>query len=89
MPRVGRLAAPDASATAHSRLCGSQTTIDLKLDSDIITDYAHELRACVIGQAVPSVIARVVVGLTIDEVDERAGILCAVLRDKTLPPPGS
>ena len=88
IPRVGRLAAPDASATAHSRLCGSRITIDLKLDGDVITDYAHEVRACVIGKAVASVVARVVVGLTIDAVDEGAGILSAVLQDKTLPPPG-
>ncbi|WP_420347648.1 iron-sulfur cluster assembly scaffold protein [Pelagibius sp.] len=88
IPRVGRLAAPDASATAHSRLCGSRITIDLKLNNDAITDYAQELRACVIGQAVASVVARVVVGLTIDEVDEGAGVLRAVLREKTLPPPG-
>ena len=88
IPRVGRLAAPDASATARSRLCGSRITIDLKLDGDVITDYAHELRACVIGQAVASVVARLIIGLTIDEVDEGAGILRTILRDKTLPPPG-
>ena len=88
IPRVGRLAAPDASATAHSRLCGSRITIDLKLDGDVITDYAHELRACVIGQAVASVVAKVIVGLTIDQVDEGAEILIAVLRDKAPPPPG-
>lgn len=86
--RVGRLAAPDASATAHSRLCGSRITIDLKLNDDVITDYAHELRACVIGQAVASVVAKVIVGLTIDEVDEGAEILSAILQDKRLPPPG-
>ena len=88
IPRVGRLAAPDASATAHSRLCGSRITVDLKLDGDVITDYAHELKACAIGQAVAAVIAKVVVGLTIDQVDEGAGILNAILRDKTFPPPG-
>ena len=88
IPRVGRLAAPDASATAHSRICGSRITIDLKLDGDVITDYAHEIRACVLGQAVASVVAKVVIGLTVDEVDEGAGILSAILRDRTLPPPG-
>ncbi len=88
IPRVGRLAAPDASATAHSRLCGSRITIDLKLDGDVITDYAHEIRACAIGKAVASAVAMVVIGLTIDEVDEGAGILGAILRDKTPPPPG-
>lgn len=88
IPRVGRLAAPDASGTAHSRICGSRITIDLKLTDDVITDYAQELRACVIGQAVASVVARAVVGLTIGEVYEGAGVLRAVLQDKTFPPPG-
>lgn len=88
IPREGRLKAPDASATANSRLCGSRITIDLKLDGDVITDYAHELRACVIGQAVASVVAKVVVGLTIGEVDEGAAVLSALLREKTPPPPG-
>lgn len=40
--RVGRLAAPDASATAHSRLCGSRIAIDLKLDGDVTTDDADQ-----------------------------------------------
>lgn len=86
--RVGRLAAPDASATAHSRLCGSRITVDLKLKDDVITDYAQELRTCIIGEAVASVVAQVIVGLTVDEVDEGAEIMRAVLQDKTFPPPG-
>ena len=81
LPRVGRLADPDASATAHSRLCGSRITIDLKLNEDVVTDYAQEVRACAIGQAVASLVAR-------DEVDQGARILRAVLQDKTVPPPG-
>src|SRR6185312_9773553 len=31
IPRLGRLPAPDASATAHSKLCGSTVTVDLKM----------------------------------------------------------
>ena len=31
IPRLGRLPAPDASATAHSKLCGSTVTVDLKI----------------------------------------------------------
>ncbi|MGZ8369027.1 MAG: iron-sulfur cluster assembly scaffold protein, partial [Rhodoplanes sp.] len=30
IPRLGRLPNADASATAHSRLCGSTVTVDLK-----------------------------------------------------------
>ena len=40
IPRLGRLAAPDASATAHSRLCGSTVTVDLKVEGDRIVDFA-------------------------------------------------
>ena len=88
IPRVGRLDAPDASADAHSRLCGSRITVDIKLDGNVIADYAHEPKACAIGQASASVVARTVVGLTIDDVKEGAKIMSAILRDKTLPPPG-
>ena len=34
IPRLGRLSDPDASARAHSKLCGSTVTIDLKMDGD-------------------------------------------------------
>ena len=40
IPRLGRLDAPDASATAHSKLCGSTVTVDLKMDGD----DGHRLR---------------------------------------------
>ena len=50
IPRIGRLPAPDASATAHSRLCGSTVTVDLKMDGDTVTDFAHEVKACALGQ---------------------------------------
>ncbi|MCG8490561.1 MAG: iron-sulfur cluster assembly scaffold protein [Sneathiellales bacterium] len=86
--RVGRLDAPDASVTAYSRICGSRIIVDVKLTNEIITDYAHELRACAIGQAVASVIAETVIGLTVDQIDEGAKILNSILKDKTLPPPG-
>ena len=29
IPRLGRLAAPDATAKAHSRLCGSTVVVDI------------------------------------------------------------
>jgi len=86
--RVGRLANPGASVTAHSRLCGSRITVDINLNDNVITDYAHELRACAISQAVASVIAEVVVGLTKEEINDGMKILNAILQDKTLPPLG-
>ena len=39
IPRLGRLDHPDASATAHSRLCGSTVTVDLKMDGDVVSRF--------------------------------------------------
>jgi NifU-like protein involved in Fe-S cluster formation len=62
IPRGGRLPHPDASATAHSKLCGSTVTIDLAMEGGRITDFAHDVRACALGQASSSIMARNVVG---------------------------
>src|ERR1700749_4702014 len=62
IPRLGRLPEPDASATAHSKLCGSTVTVDLKMDGDTITDFAHDVKACPLGQASSSIMASHVIG---------------------------
>src|SRR6202048_3138229 len=62
IPRLGRLDAPDASATAHSKLCGSTVKIDLRMDGAVVTDFAHDVKACALGQASSSIMARHVVG---------------------------
>src|SRR3954469_9053833 len=67
IPRLGRLPQPDASATAHSKLCGSTVTIDLKMDGDTVTDFAHDVKACALGQASSSIMARNIIGAKADE----------------------
>ncbi len=67
IPRLGRLPRPDASATAHSKLCGSTVTVDLAVEGDVVTDFAHDVKACALGQASSSIMARHVVGSTADE----------------------
>ena len=63
IPRLGRLAAPEASATAHSKLCGSTVTVDLATDgAGTVIDFAHDVKACALGQASSSLMARHVVG---------------------------
>ena len=39
IPRLGRLDLPHASATAHSKLCGSTVTVDLAMDGGVVTDF--------------------------------------------------
>src|ERR1700737_1133356 len=70
IPRIGRLADADATATAHSKLCGSTVTIDLKMDGDTVTDFAHEVKACALGQASSSIMASHIVGSNAGELRE-------------------
>jgi NifU-like protein involved in Fe-S cluster formation len=70
IPRLGRLASPDASATARSRLCGSTVTVDLKVEGDVVTDFAHDVKACALGQASCAIMGRHVVGSTAQELRE-------------------
>jgi NifU-like protein involved in Fe-S cluster formation len=67
IPRLGRLDAPDASARAHSKLCGSTVTVDLKVANGAVTDFAHDVKACALGQASSSLMARHVIGARADE----------------------
>ena len=67
IPRQGRLAAPDASSKAHSKLCGSTVIVDLKMDDGRVVDFAHDVKACALGQAASSLMASHVVGATAAE----------------------
>ncbi|WP_018391293.1 iron-sulfur cluster assembly scaffold protein [Ancylobacter sp. FA202] len=88
IPRLGRLAAPDASATAHSRLCGSTVTIDLAVRDGVVTDFAHEVRACALGQASSSVMGALVVGSTAEELRAVREAMRLMLKENGPPPQG-
>jgi NifU-like protein involved in Fe-S cluster formation len=88
IPRLGRLASPDASATAHSKLCGSTVKIDLKMEGPVVTDFAHEVKACALGQASSSIMATHVVGSTADELRELRETVRKMLKENGQPPQG-
>lgn len=88
IPRIGRLAAPDASATAHSRLCGSTVTVDIVLDGDVVTDFAHDVKACALGQASSSIMARHVVGATTGELKALRETIRRMLKENGPAPEG-
>jgi len=88
IPRIGRLDRPDASATAHSRLCGSTVTVDLKMDGDVVTDFSHEVRACALGQASSSIMARHVVGADAAELRSVRDAMLKMLKENGPPPDG-
>ena len=88
IPRLGRLPHPQASATAHSRLCGSTVTVDIAMDGDIVTDFAHDVKACALGQASSSIMARHVVGASASELRALREEMRAMLKANGPPPRG-
>jgi len=86
IPRLGRLSAPHATATAVSRLCGSTVTIDLAMDGDTVTDFAHEVKACALGQASSSIMASHIVGAKADELRAIRETVRKMLKENGAPP---
>jgi NifU-like protein involved in Fe-S cluster formation len=86
IPRLGRLSDPDASATAHSKLCGSTVKVDLKMDGPVVTDFAHDVKACALGQASSSIMARHVIGSTASELRELRETVRKMLKENGSPP---
>ena len=86
IPRIGRLAEPDATSTAVSKLCGSTVTIDLKMDGEKVSDFAHEVKACALGQASSSIMARNVVGSTAAELRALRDGMRKMLKENGQPP---
>ena len=87
IPHLKRLDHPDATAVAHSKLCGSRVTVDIKMAGSVVSDFGHEVKACALGQASSSIMARNVVGSTGEELRQVRREMYAMLKDNG-PPPG-
>lgn len=79
--RIGALADPDAVADKHSKLCGSRVRVYLKMDGDTVTDFSHEVKACALGQASSSIMARHVIGATAAELRQAREDMFAMLKE--------
>ncbi len=88
IPRLQRLAAPDATAVAHSRLCGSKVTVDLNMRNGVVSDFGHEVKACALGQASSSIMARHVIGSTAEELRAVRDQMYRMLKEEGAPPSG-
>lgn len=87
IPLLGRLENPQASATKHSKLCGSTVTVDLDMRDGRVVRFGHEVKACALGQASSSIMARHVIGATGDELRRLRETVRAMLKDNGPPPP--
>lgn len=88
IPRTERLTAPQATARAHSKLCGSTVEVDLTMDGDVVTDYGQTVRACLLGQTAASVMGREIVGSSAAELRAVGAAMRAMLKQGGEPPTG-
>jgi NifU-like protein involved in Fe-S cluster formation len=86
--RIGRLSDPDATARAHSRLCGSTVLVDITMADGRVTDFAHDVKACALGQASSAIMALNVVGSTAQELREIRAAMYRMLKENGPPPDG-
>jgi NifU-like protein involved in Fe-S cluster formation len=88
IPRGERLPDADATATAHSKLCGSTVTVDLKLAGDQVTAYGQTVKACLLGQAAASVMGHNILGSSTRELREVGAAMRKMLKAGGPPPEG-
>ncbi|MBB5073026.1 NifU-like protein involved in Fe-S cluster formation [Bartonella callosciuri] len=85
--RIGRLQNPDATSKKCARLCGSTITVDLRVENSIVTDFAQEVHACVLGQASASLLASHIIGQTTQNLKMLREIIYHMLTKDGPPPP--
>ena len=88
IPRGARLSDADATATKHSKLCGSTVTVDLKMRGDVVAGYAQTVKACLLGQAAASVMGREIVGSTAAELRAVGASMRSMLKGTGRAPEG-
>ena len=86
--RVGELSGRYLRASKESRICGSHVTVDVRLEHGIVTDYAHRIEACALGQAVAAIIADRVIGQTPDQIRVARNDLAAMIHHRAAAPDG-
>jgi NifU-like protein involved in Fe-S cluster formation len=88
IPHLERLAHPDATAVAYSRLCGSKVTVDMNMKDGVVSEFGQDVKACALGQASSSIMARHVIGATGNELRTLREQMYRMLKESGDPPSG-
>lgn len=81
IPHAERLAAPAATVKKRSPLCGSTVTVDVTMKDGKVAEFGQDVKACALGQSAASVLGAVVIGRTVEELDQAAAELRAMLKE--------
>jgi NifU-like protein involved in Fe-S cluster formation len=88
IPLTERLADPQVTARKRSPLCGSTVTVDLNLSDGRVAAFGQDVKACALGQASASVLARHVIGANRADIAAARDALAAMLKSGA-PAPGA
>jgi len=87
IPHAGRLADAQASVTRVSPVCGSRVTADVDLDDDgRVVRFAHDVRACALGQASAALLGARVIGRAPHEIAAARDALAVYLKGDAAAP---
>lgn len=79
--------APDIVETAHSAVCGSTVTVELRIDktNQTVADFGYEVEACALTKAVLAVMCQAIIGQNFAQIMEAGGRLQRLLdEDETV-----
>lgn len=89
IPHAERLVDPQGSSLKVSRVCGSTVAVDVNLDAQgRIAEIGVEPKACALGQASTSILARHAIGRSLPEIEAARDALRAMLKEGAAPPEG-
>lgn len=88
IPHTRRLEKPDATASAHSKLCGSKIAVDVTMEGDVVTGFGQDVKACLLGQSSASIMGHHIVGSRAEELRGVAGQMRRMLKEGGEPPSG-
>ena len=88
LSKVGRLENAEFSSEAISRLCGSKVTVDIEISGNKINNFSHVVKACALGQASSSVMAKKIIGTDINELLDLKIRMKEMLKHDGPPPSG-
>ncbi len=86
IPLAGRLDGCQASVTRVSPVCGSRVIADADVADGRVTRFAHDVRACALGQASAALLGAGVIGATPGELSAARDDLAAYLKGDAATP---
>ena len=88
IPHSERLTNPDATARAHSKLCGSTIEVDIKMEGDRVSEYGQTVKACLLGQSAAAIMGHNIIGSSAQELRQVRADMADMLKENGTPPAG-